>query len=56
MMGTLDWTERKLIVTTSRTKRRADFIAHLQALDRLYGAKPGMPFKPVVIDRPRSPR
>jgi hypothetical protein len=49
MMGTLDWTERKLIVTTSRTKRSTDFIAHLQALDRLYGPKPGMPIKPVVI-------
>src|SRR5271165_754102 len=29
MMGTLDWTQRKLIVTTSRTKRSTDFIAHL---------------------------
>jgi transposase len=48
MMGTLDWTERKLIVT-SRTKRSTDFIAHLQALDRLYGPKPGMLIKPVVI-------
>jgi transposase len=49
MMGTLDWTQRKLIVTTSRTKRSTDFIAHLQALDRLYGPKPGVCIKPVVI-------
>jgi transposase len=49
MMGTLDWIQRKLIVTTFRTKRSTDFIAHLQPLDRLYGPKPGMPIKPVVI-------
>jgi hypothetical protein len=49
MTGTLDWTERKLIVTTSRTKRISDFIAHLQVPDRLYGPKPGMPIQPVVI-------
>jgi len=49
MMGTLDWAKRKLIVTTSRTKRSTDFIAHLQILDFLYGPKPGMPTKPVVI-------
>ena len=49
MMGSLDYARRKLIVTTSRTKRSADFIAHLQALDRLYGPKPGAPNKPVVL-------
>lgn len=49
MMGTLDWTRRKLVITTSRTKRSTDFIDHLQALDRLYGPKPGTPTKPVVI-------
>ena len=49
MMGTLAWTQRKLIVTTSRTKRSTDFIAHLQALDHLYGPKPGTPIKPVVM-------
>ena len=37
MMGSLDYARRKLIVTTSRTKRSTDFIAHLQALDRPYG-------------------
>jgi len=49
MMGTLDWVQRRLTVTTSRTKRSTDFIAHLQVLDRLYGPKPGTPVKPVVI-------
>lgn len=49
MMGSLDYARRKLIVTTSRTKRSADFIEHLQALDRLYGPKPGAPAKPVVL-------
>jgi transposase len=49
MMGSLDYARRKLIVTTSRTKRSVDFIAHLQRLDRLYGPKPAMPNKPVVL-------
>jgi transposase len=49
MMGALDWAERRLIVTTSRTKRSTDFIALLEALDRLYGPKPGVRTKPVVI-------
>jgi transposase len=29
MMGSLDYARRRLIVTTSRTKRSSDFIAHL---------------------------
>jgi transposase len=49
MMGTLSWMGRKLTVTTSRTKRSTDFIAHLEALDRLYGPRPGLRTKPVVI-------
>ena len=49
MRSTLDRTQRKLIVTTSRTKRSTDFIAHLHVLDRLYGPKPGALIKPVVI-------
>ena len=49
MMGALDWTRRKLIVTTSTTKRSGDFIALLQTLDGLYGPKPGAATKPVVI-------
>jgi transposase len=49
MMGALDWANRKLVVTTSRTKRSTDFIALLERLDRLYGPKPGLRIKPVVI-------
>jgi transposase len=49
MMGSLDYAQHKLIVTTSRTKRSADFIAHLQALDRFHGPRPGAPTKPVVL-------
>jgi transposase len=49
MMGTLEWGKRKLVVTTSRTKRSTDFIAHLHCLDQLYGPKPGEPMKPSVI-------
>ncbi len=49
MMGTLEWARRTLVVTTSRTKCSADFIAHLQLLDQRHGPKPGEPLKPVVI-------
>ena len=49
MMGALDHTARKLIVHTSRTKRSTDFMALLETLDGLYGPKPGLPTKPVVI-------
>jgi hypothetical protein len=49
MMGALDWLQRKLIVATSRTKRSTDFIALLVTLDHLYGPKPGVATKPVVI-------
>lgn len=49
MMGSLDWLGRQLTVTTSRTKRSTDFIAHLEALDRRYGPRPGMQTKPAVI-------
>ena len=34
MMGALDWRDRRLIVTTSKTKRSADFITFLEELDR----------------------
>ena len=33
MVGSLDYAQRKLIVTTSRTKRSSDFLAHLHALE-----------------------
>ena len=49
MMGALDWRQRKLVVSTSGTKRSADFIALLATLDQLYGPKPGVRTKPVVI-------
>lgn len=49
MMGSLDFCARKLIVHTSRTKKSADFIAHLEQLDRLYGPQPGQGRKPVVL-------
>ena len=49
MMGAFDHAARRLIVHTSKTKRSADFIALLQTLDSLYGPKPGLGMKPVVI-------
>ena len=49
MMGALAWAGRKLTVTTSRTKRSADFIALLEQLDGLYGPKPGHESKPVLM-------
>jgi len=49
IMGALDWMSRRLTITTSPTKRSADFIALLEVLDRLYGPKPGLCIKPVVI-------
>jgi transposase len=55
MIGTLDWTQRRLLLTTSPTKRSADFIAHLEALDRLYGPKPGQPVTPVVLTLDNGP-
>lgn len=49
MMGALDWWSRKLIVTTSGSKRSIDFMTLLQTLDFLYVPKPGMQIEPVVI-------
>jgi hypothetical protein len=49
MMGALDHAARRLVVHSSKTKRSADFIALLETLDVLYGPKPGVPMKPVVI-------
>lgn len=49
LMGALDPVDRRLVVHTSTTKRSADFIALLQKLDALYGPRPGVPTKPVVI-------
>lgn len=49
MMGALDHATRRLIVHTSPTKRSADFIVLLGEIDRLYGPRPGIAKKPVVI-------
>ncbi len=49
IMGALDHAARRLVVHTSRTKRSADFIALLETLDSLYGPRPGVRIKPVVI-------
>jgi hypothetical protein len=49
MMGSLDFCARRLIVHTSRSKKSADFIAHLEQLDSLYGPKPGRRRRPVVL-------
>ena len=49
MIGAFDFSRRKLIVHTSCTKRSTDFIAFLEKLDNLYGPKPGVGVKPVVI-------
>ena len=55
MLGSFDHRTRQLIVHTSRTKRSADFVAHLEQLDRLYGPKPGQPIKPVVLVEDNGP-
>ena len=55
MLGSLDHARRRLVVHTSRTKRSADFIAHLEQLDRLYGPQPGCVTKPVVLVEDNGP-
>jgi hypothetical protein len=37
LLGSLDSVTRRLIVHTSPTKRRSDFVVHLEQLDWLYG-------------------
>lgn len=50
MMGSLDWRARKLVVHTSRRKKSADFIAHLEQLDLIYAPGPGRRRRrPVVL-------
>jgi transposase len=49
MIGVLDHAARRLVVHTSKTKRSADFIALLGRLDGLYGPRPGLPIRPVVV-------
>ena len=55
ILGSLDHVTRQLIVHTSPTKRSADFIAHLEQLDHLYGPKPGCATKPVVLVEDNGP-
>lgn len=49
MIGALDHAARRLMVNTSASKKSADFIALLEALDRSYGPEPGRRSKPVVL-------
>src|SRR3954469_12023310 len=49
LLGVLDHASRELIVSTSGTKRSADFIALLMRLDRAYGPTPGREDRPVVL-------
>ncbi len=49
ILGLLDWAPRDLIVRTSRTKRRADFLALLEEIDRRHGPKLGRMLKPIVL-------
>jgi hypothetical protein len=49
MIGALDHAARRLVVHTSKTKRSADFIALLGRLDGLYGPRPCLPIRPVVV-------
>ena len=49
MIGAIDHGGRRLVVHTSTTKRSTDFIALLHKLDGLYGPRPGVQTKPVVI-------
>ena len=39
----------ELILHTSPTKRRSDFVAYLKQIDVLYGSMPGRAGKPVVL-------
>ena len=49
MIRALDHAARRLVVHTSKAKRSADFIALLGRLDGLYGPRPGLPIRPVVV-------
>ena len=49
IVGALDFAARKLIASTSSTKRSSDFIDFLGRLDAIYGPPPGRPDKPVIL-------
>jgi transposase len=55
ILGSLDHVTRQLIIHSSKTKKSSDFVAHLEQLDRLYGPKPGLPAKPVVLVEDNGP-
>ena len=55
MLGSLDHVSRQLIVRTSPTKRRSDFVAHLRQLDEAYGPEPGRPARPVALVADNGP-
>jgi len=55
MIGALDWSKRQLHVVTLRSKRSADFIALLNAIDQGYGPKPGAEATPVVLTLDNGP-
>jgi len=49
VMGAFDFAARKLIVSTSATKRSSDFISFLGRLDAIYGPCPLCKNKPFVL-------
>jgi transposase len=49
MMGAQDAVTRELIVHTSKTKRSADFVALLEAIDQRFAPQPGRTAQPVVL-------
>lgn len=49
MMGALNFANNHLTVTTSPTKRSADFIDLLAEIDGIYGPGPGKPIKPTIL-------
>jgi len=55
MLGARNAATGALLVVTSPTKRSADFIALLEAIDREHGPRPGVPTKPVVIALDNGP-
>jgi hypothetical protein len=55
MLGSLNHVTHELIVHTSPTKRRSDFVAHLAQIDALYGPMPGRASQPVVLIEDNGP-
>ena len=51
-MGAQDAVTRELIVHTSRTKRSADFVALLAAIESRFGPRPGAPVVLVLDNGP----